>query len=342
MDRELSQIANSEGTDRLFNSFEFAEPPEWVPMLPKPGEFTHPSYGKVKVTPESNHRFVKNFEGSVYQAQLPIDAEHQTKLSGACGWIQGMRLNADGSADAKVEWTDRGKSLIESDRFKYISPEWYSSWVAPDTGNKHENVLIGAAITTRPFFKESSLRPLVASEGTIITPKEDDMKKGSEGNELSFAEAMDRMTAAEERAQEAEQQVKKFADLLDSATGRIAAMESENLERRMAEISDGWVGDKKNHLIVLKSFAESFGEDSDTFKAYVTQQNAVAAQLTQSGIFDESGSDSSETSESAYDKAKKLAEVKMEKTGVDYGQALSSVFQDNPGLYTEYAQEAQQ
>ena len=44
----------------------------------------------------------------VYQDRLPIDAE--MKPSSRRGhWVADMRQNADGSADAKAEWTDRGR-----------------------------------------------------------------------------------------------------------------------------------------------------------------------------------------------------------------------------------------
>ena len=44
---------------------------------------------------------------------------------------------------------------------------------------------------------------------------------------------------------------------------------------------------------VLNTFAQTFGEDSPQFKAYVTQQQAVAAQIATSDAFRELGSDAS-------------------------------------------------
>jgi hypothetical protein len=140
----------------------FAEPPEWIPVLPVPGRYRHPAYGTVVITRERNARFVANFQAGVYQDRLPVDAEHRLDLGGAYGWIVALRQNADGSVDGQVEWTDRGRAAIARDRFRYISPAWYDRWTDPLTQTEYEDVLIGAALTVRPFFKPGALRPLVA------------------------------------------------------------------------------------------------------------------------------------------------------------------------------------
>ena len=161
---EFYKDVSRSGGSRLFIEYEFIEAPQWIPLLPIPGTYNHPSYGEITVSKEGNQAFVDNFRNGIYQESLPIDAEHATKMSGACGWIVDMKMNADGSADGKVSWTDRGKTLLESDRFRYISPEWYKTWQQPDTQKKFQNVIIGAALTTRPFFKSPNLRSLVATE----------------------------------------------------------------------------------------------------------------------------------------------------------------------------------
>ncbi len=145
--------------------------PDWLPYLPKPGNYQHKDYGTVTITAARNARFVDNFKRAVYQSTLPLDAEHATKLSGALAWIEDMRLNADGSADARVGYTDRGDKMLSEDRFRYISPEWFDTWTDPATGQTYQDVAIGGAFCTKPFFKDQSLRPIrplvarAASEG---------------------------------------------------------------------------------------------------------------------------------------------------------------------------------
>lgn len=151
----------------------FMEPPDWIPYLPKPHKSTHPDYGVIDLTPERIQRFVQNFKAGVYQTELPIDAEHDLPGSGAMCFVTDMRVNADGSADAKVRWTDRGRIAIQGDRFSRVSPQWWDTWPDKVTGQTYQDVAIGGALTNRPFFKEGTLRPLAASEhwiGAVFGP----------------------------------------------------------------------------------------------------------------------------------------------------------------------------
>jgi hypothetical protein len=159
---------------RLFYELrEFVTPPDWIPLLPRPGRYEHPSYGTITITPERVARFVQHFNAGIYQKPVPIDAEHETSLSGALGWITELRVNSDGSADGRSEWTDRGRSMLEADRFRFISPTWFDLWSDPATGHKYEDIVSGAALCRKPFFKPPNLRPLVASEGGLTAPDPD-------------------------------------------------------------------------------------------------------------------------------------------------------------------------
>jgi 2'-5' RNA ligase len=145
----------------------FSAPPPHINFLPKPGVYTHPEYGQMTFTKERNQRFVDNFIAKLYQEKLPIDCEHDLQASGAVGWITMLRVNDDGSVDADCEWNDRGRALIEGDRFKYFSPAWFENWTEPVSTNVYRDIAIGGAICRRPFFKEGSLRPLVSSESGL-------------------------------------------------------------------------------------------------------------------------------------------------------------------------------
>lgn len=170
-DTEVSLVFELSGErgDSLFLDFHSTEQAasSWIPFLPKPGTYAHAKYGDINVTPEQNAELVASVKNRVYQEHIPLDAEHETKLSGAVAWIRDMRVNEDGSADAYVDWTSRGASLLGSGQFRYISPEWFRAWRDPATGEVHKNVVAGGALTTRPFFKDKALRALVASENGV-------------------------------------------------------------------------------------------------------------------------------------------------------------------------------
>lgn len=186
-------------SNRLFTEVRFTEAPPRVPLLPKPGTYQHGQYGDVALTRDRIANFVANINSSVYQRHIPIDAEHQSKLSGAIGYIDRAVVNADGSADALVNWEARGRSLIEGGGFRYVSPEWLDTWTDPATRTTHSDVVVGLAVTTRPFFKDNSLRPMVASEaGAAATTKRfsmDDATAQAEAELVAVKTVIDQRTA---------------------------------------------------------------------------------------------------------------------------------------------------
>ncbi len=173
-------LADKETRLFLDATWNFGEIPQWFQVIPGPGKWKHPEWGDVTVTAADLKEFAKNFKDGIYQEHIPIDAEHQTKLSGACGYFTDVKVGGPKGEPglwAQAEWTDRGKTLLTKERYRYFSPEWYQTWKQPDTNKEFSNVLVGGALTTRPFFKDQSLKPLVATEGYLWSVSE---KEGTE------------------------------------------------------------------------------------------------------------------------------------------------------------------
>lgn len=326
----------------------FADAPEWIPYLPRPGVYQHPSYGEITITAERNARFVENFNQKVYQDKLPLDAEHQTKLSGATGWIIQLRQNTDKSVDAKVDWTDRGRALIAADRYRYMSPEWYDLWVDPATGQQYQDVAIGGALTTRPFFKSPALRPLVATERGH-RQQEDPMPV----DEKQFGELQAQLKSATDTIATQATQLKTATETIEaqgaqlkSAGEAIAKMEASARTQRLLTLMRGeedsprWFGEAGQHLAMLELLAKTYGEDSAELKAYVTQQRALAEQLHTSALFQEIGGSGDGATGGAWQKvqaeAKKLTERDPKLT---QEQAIARVLDEQPQLYAEYRAE---
>jgi 2'-5' RNA ligase len=347
MASELADLAAAGHTLRLFNTIACAEAPEWIPFLPKPGTYAHPRYGHITITRERNARFVKNYKDGVYQDRLPIDAEHETKLSGAVGWVADMRQNDDGSADAKAEWTDRGRALFQADRFRYFSPEWYDVWEDPATRTQHRDVAIGGALTTRPFFKAPALRPLFASEQRIIFTEGDTMP---EQNTQNFAELQEQLDALKQENAALKQAGETTATSNKQLAEQIAKMQGDARTQRFTALVRGtadsahphrWFGELASHVEVLQSFAQTFGEDSAQFQAYVTQQQAVAAQIATSEAFRELGSDANGRPESAWAQIeRKASELRAAEPALSIEQATAKVMEREPALYRQYQAEA--
>ncbi len=221
--------------------------PEWIPYLPAPHEFTHPVYGTVAITPERVANFVNQFNAGVYQDRIPLDGEHRTKESGALAWIRALRVNADGSADARVEWTPRGAQMYRDGAFRYISPEWYDEWTDPATGKAYRDIAIGGALTTRPFFKAPYLRPLAASEdgtgnrpdtagersqGMTATPETVSPAQFTE-LESKFTELVGKFEASEAARTADEQENATLRQANESLAERVAAMERTARTQRL-------------------------------------------------------------------------------------------------------------
>jgi Mu-like prophage I protein len=63
---------------------------------------------------------------------------------------------------AKVDWTEEGASLVKSGKYRYFSPEFMFQWKDPANGTEHKDVLLGGALTNRPFLKD--MEPVAFSE----------------------------------------------------------------------------------------------------------------------------------------------------------------------------------
>lgn len=342
---------------RLFLETDVTPGTEWIPYLPKPGKFQHGKYGEVNISSERNANFVQNFNAGIYQTQLPVDAEHNTKESGALGWLGKMRMNADGSADAQVTWNQRGQQMLAEKRFRYVSPEFYDKWTDPATGKQYNDVAIGAALTTRPFFKESHLRPLIATEQGIFTfdtqetslgnqqryggrRMEESPLEGGQANPQAVAELQQRFAEMEAAHNETMVRSKQLAEALDRSNAVIASMQGAAQTRRFTDLVEGdnrWYGPMDTHLKVLRSFAETFGENSEEFQTYVGQQQALAEQLHTSEIFKEYGHSRQGTKRTAAEELEtKAHQLQSEKAGLSYAQAYSEVLTNNPALYDRY------
>ena len=329
--------------------------PDRVPLLPVPGEYEHPAYGVMTITPDRIAQFVANHNARIYQQHIPIDAEHETKLSGALGYLGDAQIEADGSATASVEWTARGETLVGGGGFRYVSPEWYETWTDPAAGATYNDVLIGLAITTRPFFKESALPPLVAREHGRVPPTAggDDADATTTTTASVTTGETPPMELTEEKvndlvSQKLTEQAQTFGEQIRTLTERLTATEAENVrltnETRIKAFRDEvmgrsdangtrWFGDIEQHVKILDAL------DDDTRAAYIETQRELAKTVTESGAFSEIGSGHGDTEKSALAEIEQKARTYSEANGVTYAQAFDHVLQTDSALRSRYAQE---
>lgn len=147
---------------RTFNEGE--DMPKEIQVLPV-GKWNHPSYGPIIITKEDIKIFKENFDKGI-RRDIPITEGHESfDEKPAVGWFVELIDKEDDGLFATVEWTEKGKTLLSDKAYKYFSPEFYSEYEDPETREIHENVLVGGALTNKPYFKE--LEAVVLSEKVI-------------------------------------------------------------------------------------------------------------------------------------------------------------------------------
>jgi len=144
------------------------------------GEWEHPQYGIIRITEDDIDKFVQSFDDGVRKVDIAIDQEHMPE-KGAAGWYKSLRkVVEDGKTKLKasVEWTALGKQLLNDGVFKYFSPEFDFDYEDMETHEAFDNVLIGGALTNRPYFK--SLAPVMLSENMYARFSDLELSEGGE------------------------------------------------------------------------------------------------------------------------------------------------------------------
>lgn len=149
----------------------FAEIGDEVEMHIVPtGKWDHPAYGEMEITSKEIAQFVQNFKDKV-RLDIPITAGHDNGMNGgelpAIAWFKELEDRGVSGLWGIVKFTEEGKQLLSDGSFKYFSPEFYEVYEDPQTRKTYNYVLVGGALTNKPYFKE--LKPVASfSEPTII------------------------------------------------------------------------------------------------------------------------------------------------------------------------------
>lgn len=136
--------------------------PTWLHAFPL-GRYVHPIHGELLFTSERLERIADGVNGGVRGITPALDFDHRedrAKGGKAAGWITAAEVRPDGLWIA-VEWTDEARAEVRAGAWRYLSPE-FGDWTDPRTEVHHRDVLLGAALTNRPFLRD--LAPVAACE----------------------------------------------------------------------------------------------------------------------------------------------------------------------------------
>ena len=202
------------------------------------------------ITQDRLQEMVRNFKSGLPRFRVGINLDHKDDR-GKVGNIKDVAYIADGEKGPGLYATDydllpKGEKAVSEDGYDGVSAEvvWTlndgARYQDPETGNEHDNVLVGLALTPTPFFghqhvalfsaKEQdmdkslveslrdSLRQLlgmkeVVSAETIVTPdpipaEELEVKMKTEEFEAKLKESTDLLAAEKTRADKLEADIK--------------------------------------------------------------------------------------------------------------------------------------
>lgn len=137
--------------------------PDAVHLIPI-GQWEHDMYGPILITNNDIREFKMNFDARIRKG-VYITAGHEgCEEYPAQGWITAVEMR-DNGLWGSVEWNELGKQTLSDKQYKFISPEFYTMYEDPQTHEIYRNVLIGAALTKSPYFKE--LEAVIFSDKNI-------------------------------------------------------------------------------------------------------------------------------------------------------------------------------
>ena len=137
-------------------AFEGDAVPEWVMLFPAGGRIEGRDGRTFLMEPSDADLMIASFAAD--GGHLPVDLEHASQVRAvqgldapAVGWITGMEARG-GAVWARVEWTAKGRELVGSRAYRYISPSFHFD---KPTGRVLRAV--SAGLTNMPNFRMTAV-----------------------------------------------------------------------------------------------------------------------------------------------------------------------------------------
>lgn len=134
---------------------------QWIHALPF-GKYVHPVLGEINITMDKASRFADNVKQKVRGIDPSINYNHNNEDK-AAGWVKDAQVRSDGLW-LFVEWVKAAAEAIKNKEYKYFSAEYTDEWDNTQ-GSTIQDVILGGALTNRPFMK--NLVPINLSESVI-------------------------------------------------------------------------------------------------------------------------------------------------------------------------------
>lgn len=190
----------------------FSESTNEIQIMPT-GEWKHDQYGDIKIDSDDIESFKQHYEEGI-RKDIPITAGHSQigEELPAIGWFTKLINKGSEGLWGVVEWTEKGKELLKDKAFKYFSPEFHDEYEDPETHESYQNILVGGALTNKPYFK--GLPQVTLSEFFSKLNNNSKMQKHNEEEEKKEGE--EELTEEEKKKKEEELKAKKEEEKEDN------------------------------------------------------------------------------------------------------------------------------
>ena len=135
----------------------------WIHALPF-GQYKHPVFGVIDASLQKINALADSVKKKVRGIDPSINLNHDNdSADGAAAWVKDSQVRSDGLW-LFVEFVKDIAEKVREKKFKYFSLEFADKWEDPQ-GKEFDDVVIGGALTNRPFMK--NLVPINLSESVI-------------------------------------------------------------------------------------------------------------------------------------------------------------------------------
>jgi hypothetical protein len=129
---------------------------KWVKVYPF-SSWTHPLFSDTTIDEETATALKESFDGKYYgEQEYVVSYDHgldPAKGGKAAGWYEQVEVRDDGLWGL-IRFTETAREEISKGEWRYFSGEHYDEWENPHTGEVHNLVFSGGALTNKPYVKE--------------------------------------------------------------------------------------------------------------------------------------------------------------------------------------------
>lgn len=345
---------------------------KWCQLFPLVGKRYRSDFGPdgfIDFNREWCERMLANW---VREGRPHLHVNYDHSFGGvAAGWIEDIEVRGTGLY-ALIRWTQKARTHIRADEYRYLSPEFEINGTDRATGNKQGPTLRGCALLNDPYLiemprvaashtphaahaageKTMDLAKLAALLGlAVATATEEEITKSIEqirakaggADELAkkLAEKETELSAAKQAAETlklgATETQKLITDLRDQCTklaGQLQALESDRKQEKAKALADELLKDGCIYPAQVPAVMQmALAQGIDKTRSLFAAGPRVA--LGERGV---RGADGDETPEEANQKLQAIA-ADLVKQGTPKADALLRAIELNPKL-AERAQRA--